>query len=157
MTVSVGGVSVVTVGFEKTPQSSRVESIVTAPRGQHTRNTPLPPSTMRLLLSITVCVFLFSFLVVGLHPPPVFEHKADRNYRGTNCEVCQAVVKQTLRKMPQGAPDLSTQKLRRAREQKVNNTHDTPHDTSGEQVASAISSHQLRWPLCVSYLGQRYR
>lgn len=44
--------------------------------------------------------------------------QADRNYKGTNCEVCQAVVKQTLRKLP-GRPDLSTQKLRRAREQKV--------------------------------------
>lgn len=61
-------------------------------------------------------------LVSALSPPPAFEYKMPREYDKTNCEVCQAVIKQALRKIPVGAPDLSTQKLRRKREQLVSDT-----------------------------------
>jgi hypothetical protein len=74
----------------------------------------------RVLLLTVAAVLALSWCVVdAIAPPPVYEHKAERNYKGTNCEVCQAVVKQALRKMPKTPADLSTQKSRRAREQKV--------------------------------------
>lgn len=70
-----------------------------------------------VLVGALCCVRAFA-------PPPVFEHKAERNYKATNCEACQAAIKQALRKMPKGAVDLSTQKTRRAREQKVSQPTD---------------------------------
>ena len=73
----------------------------------------------RVLLLTVVALVAISCCVQAITPPPVYEHKAERNYKGTNCEVCQAVVKQALRKMPKTPVDLSSQKSRRAREQKV--------------------------------------
>jgi hypothetical protein len=76
-------------------------------------------SRLSLLLLSLACLLV---LCSALMPPPAFEHKAPRNFKGTNCEACQAVIKQALRKMGGSTgskPDLSTQKLRRAREQKV--------------------------------------
>ena len=78
-------------------------------------------SRLSLLLLSLACLLV---LCSALMPPPAFEHKAPRNFKGTNCEACQAVIKQALRKIGGSStgskPDLSTQKLRRAREQKVN-------------------------------------
>lgn len=86
-------------------------------------STLLPPFfTMRVLsvlLLLSLALLSYVALSSALSPPPVFEHKMEKNYDKTRCEVCQAVIKQALRKIPVGAPDLSTQKMRRKREQKV--------------------------------------
>jgi len=94
------------------------------------RRAPLPPGhrddtththnmARSFLFACLVALLFGCVLVAAISPPPVFEHKAERNVKGTNCEVCQAVVKQALRKIGTKQPDLSTQKSRRAREQKV--------------------------------------
>lgn len=75
-----------------------------------------------LLLCALVALSSLAPLVSALSPPPAFEYKMPREYDKTNCEVCQAVIKQAMRKIPDGAPDLSTQKLRRKREQLVSDT-----------------------------------
>ena len=91
----------------------------------------------RLWLLAIVLASLLA-LAAAISAPPVFEHKAERDYKGTNCEVCQAVIKQAIRKLqPMGKPDLSTQKSRRAREQKVGK----PPAARGDRVGVECSQH----------------
>lgn len=118
-----------------------------------------------VVLLLLVALLASLLVVSGFSPPPVYEHKAERNHRGTQCEACQAVVKQALRRMPKGysEPDLSTQKLRRAREQKVGRggTHtwtDRREGAAHTRVAvQHVDSHTLHCPVSVPCwsLGER--
>lgn len=44
-----------------------------------------------LLLAALVLVAMV-VMAAAISAPPVFEHKADRDFKGTNCEVCQLCV-----------------------------------------------------------------
>jgi hypothetical protein len=117
-----------------------------------TFNLAMRSSRLSLLLLSLACLLV---PCSALMPPPAFEHKAPRNVKGTNCEACQAVIKQALRKMggsTTSKPDLSTQKLRRAREQKVSalSSDSPPHyaragvqrrQLAGRQLGSRVPPH----------------
>lgn len=79
-------------------------------------------SRLSLLL---MCLTAMLFVHGQPSPPPIFEHKMEKDFSSTRCEACQAIVKQVIRKIPLGdKPDLSTPKLRRARETRVSEVID---------------------------------